>query len=107
MKKMLGIAILVTASFAAGCATPTVVQEREITDNNLDCAQLLMEIAEAEHFEKEARQERGITGTNVAAAVFFWPALAATYVNTDNAIDAAEDRRSYLMERYIELKCAP
>ena len=35
------------------------------------------------------RREDGITGKNVAAAVLFWPALARTCMNTDEAINAA------------------
>ena len=51
----------------------------KITDNELTCSQIKSEIAEAEEFEKKARAERKITGKNVAAAVFFWPALIGTY----------------------------
>jgi hypothetical protein len=37
-----------------------------------------------------------VTGTNVAAAVFFWPALIATYANTEDAVNAAKDRQKNL-----------
>ena len=54
-------------------------------------------LAEAENFEKQARKEKGVTGTNVAAAVFFWPAMLVTYSNAEEAIDAAENRKKRLV----------
>ena len=42
-------------------------------------------------------KEKGVTGTNVAAAIFFWPAMFVTYGNANDAIDAAKDRKDYLI----------
>ena len=85
------------AAFLLGaCATPTVVETRKTGDAALACEQIRFELAEADRFERAARDERKVTGTNVAAAVFFWPALIATYANSDQAINAARDRRSHL-----------
>jgi len=66
----LGFALVLGA-----CATPTVVQSVKVSDNELDCNGLKSEIAEAEQFEAAARKERGVTSTNVAAAILFFPAL--------------------------------
>ena len=90
MKKIIAI-LFVTA--LAGCATPTVVETRKAGDASLSCEQIKNEISEAERFEREARKERSVTGTNVAAAIFFWPALLGTYSNTEQAISAARDRK--------------
>lgn len=92
---VLGLALSV---LAAGCATPTVVDTRKVGDESLGCSAIKDEIAEAERFEKEARKERTVTGTNVAAAIFFWPALLGTYANTEEAINAARDRRQNMMD---------
>lgn len=62
----------------------------------MSCDQIKEEIAEAERFEKEARRERTVTGKNVAAAVLFWPALLGTYSNTEEAINAARERKEVL-----------
>jgi len=103
LKLIAGVAclgLLVTA-----CATPTVVETRQASDRNLNCEQLLAAIEETNDFEEEARDDRGVTGTNVAAAVFFWPALIGTYMNTEDAIEAAQDRREYLTELYEQRDC--
>lgn len=97
---MIFMALLVTA-----CASPTVVQEKQVGDTNLSCTQLAAAIDEARDFEKRARDERKATGTNVAAALFFWPGLIATYSNTEDAIKAAKDRQSHLAKIYQDKNC--
>lgn len=87
---------ILTVALLTGCATPTVVQTRKASDGDLSCNQLKDQITEAEDFEAKARKERGMTGTNVAAAVLFWPALLGTYKNTEDAIDAAKERQKNL-----------
>ena len=78
---------------------------QKITDNELTCSQIKSEIAEAEEFEKKARAERKITGKNVAAAVFFWPAPIGTYSNTEEAITAAKERQALLTDLYSKKNC--
>ena len=90
MKLLTTLALLIVLS---GCATPTVVDTRKAGDTQLTCDQIKLEIAEAERFDKEARKERTVTGTNVVAAIFFWPALLGTYSNTEQAINAAKERK--------------
>lgn len=87
------------------CATPTVVNIVQPGDTLLSCAELREQIAEAQAFEHQAREERGVTGENVAAVVLFWPALLATYSNTEDAINAASERRDYLMSLYRSGRC--
>ena len=79
-----------------GCASPTVVQSRRVTDVDLTCEQLKVQIAEAEEFEAKARKERGVTGTNVAAVILFPLGLLATYKNTEDAIEGAKERQKSL-----------
>lgn len=89
----------------AGCATPEVVQTRQARDNEMTCAQLKEAYADAAEFEKKARKERGLTGTNIAAAIFFWPAMLGTYKNTEDAIEAAKDRQRHLEKIAESKKC--
>jgi hypothetical protein len=93
------------AAVLSACATPEVVQVDQVGDSALTCEQLQAAIADANRFEQQARQERGVTGTNVAAAILFWPALAGTYVNTEEAIDAAQARRDRLTAIYRQKGC--
>ena len=97
---MAGLAILLAA-----CASPTVVDTRKAGDSQLTCEQIKLEIAEADRFEKEARKERTATGTNVAAAIFFWPALLGTYSNTEQAINAAKERKDNLFKLADSKEC--
>ncbi len=60
---------------------------------------------EAEEFRLKAEREKGVTGKNVAAAVFFWPAMLGTYANAEEAIKAAEDRKRHLMDIYRDKGC--
>lgn len=93
------------ALMVSACATPTVVDAEQPGDARLSCAQINEQIEEAAEFEEEARDERGVTGTNVAAAVFFPLGLVGTYMNTEEAIDAARDRREHLSELYEDKGC--
>lgn len=102
MKK--AIALLLAVSLV-GCATPTVVQTRQSNDANLTCDQIKTQISEAETFEKAARKDRTVTGTNVAAAILFWPALIGTYANTEEAINAAKERRENMMVLSAQKRC--
>ena len=99
-------ALAATTLFLGACASPEVVQPKKISDGDLSCTDLKEQIVEAERFEKEARDDRGVTGTNVAAALLFWPALIVTYANTEDAIEAAEERRAHLLELYEAKNCS-
>ena len=88
-----------------GCASPPVVAVKKAGDSSLSCEQLKVAIDEANELEQNARKERKVTGTNVAAAVLFWPALIATYSNTEDAITAAKERQTFLTKISDEKKC--
>ncbi len=87
------------------CASPTVVEKQKVTDHKLSCAELESEMRETERFRAAAEREKGFTGTNAAAVVFFWPALFATYSNVGDATRAAEERKSHLMDIYRSKQC--
>lgn len=95
MKK---IAVILSVIMLGACATPHVVETRKVGDANLTCNQISSELLEAEKFEKAARKDRTVTGTNVAAAILFWPALIGTYSNTEEAINAAKERKENLLK---------
>ncbi len=103
MKKTFAVVPLII--LLTGCATPTVVDTRKVGDVNLSCNQITQEITEAERFEKEARKERTVTGTNVAAAILFWPALIGTYSNTEQAINAARERKENMFKLATSKNC--
>ena len=102
---MKNITALLIVTALAGCATPTVVETRKTGDSSLSCEQIKTEVSEAERFEREARKERTVTGTNVAAAILFWPALLGTYSNTEQAINAARERKENLFKLAQNINC--
>ncbi len=99
------LVFVIMLGLLVGCATPTVVDIRKTGDSNLTCDQIKQEIAEAERYEKEARKDRTVTGQNVAAALLFFPALIGTYANTEEAINAAKDRREAMFKLAQSKKC--
>ena len=90
----------------AGCATPEVVAVKQPGDDRMTCAELEDAMEDAEEFRRQASDDRGVTGKNAAAAVFFWPALFATYANTEEAIEAADRRYDHLMDIYDDKDCS-
>lgn len=62
-------------------------------------------MAESDRFRSDAQKEKGMTGTNVAAVIFFWPAMIGTYANANEAIAAADTRKLNLMGLYNQKKC--
>ncbi len=103
MKRVVLLALIV--SFLGACATPTVVQTRQPQDEALNCSQLAQAYAEADNYEKAARDERGVTGKNTAAVLLFWPALIGTYMNSEDAIKAARERKDHLYRIQQDKKC--
>lgn len=97
--------LIVFSTILSGCATPHVVNSVQTTDTMMNCRQLESEIAEADRFREAADREKGMTGTNVAAALFFWPAMIGTYSNANQAIAAADTRKAHLMGIYSQKKC--
>ena len=100
------VAVLAFGFLVSACATPDVVSVQKIGDEELSCEQIKEQFAEAQDFEKKARKEKGATGTNVAAAIFFWPALLATYSNIEDAVEAARDRQEHLKKIAAKKDCA-
>ena len=97
--------LLATVLLLNACATPQVTQVKKMGDSDLSCEQILKEYEGAVDLEAAARKERTVTGTNVAAAIFFFPALLGTYANTEEAINAAKDRQKRLEKIATEKGC--
>jgi hypothetical protein len=88
------------------CANPNILTKRQSGDSAMSCDELGAAIGEAEELKKEARQEKGITGTNVAAGLLFWPALLISYNNIGQAVDATNARISHLLEIGAKKHCS-
>jgi len=98
------LASLLVGLVVAGCASPTVVQSVKPGDAGLNCAQLQNEFADAESFKKEADGVKGVTGGNVAR-LLFWPSIIGTYMNANEAIAAADNRKVNLSNLMSQKGC--
>jgi hypothetical protein len=82
------------ALFLTVCANPDVVQTHQSGDEELSCQALKAEMDRCEHALHKVKREKGVTGTNVAAVLFFW--LVATHCNVGEAVDALNRRSQHL-----------
>jgi len=89
----------------AGCANPKVVAQREIGDKDLTCSQIRREMEEVRDIKRDAESDKGFSGKNVAAALFFWPAIIGNEMNTGNAIEAANSRLGHLASLHEKKNC--
>ena len=95
---------IIASAVLAGCASPTVVQSVKPGDTGLSCPQLQNEYSDSERFKKEAEGEKGVTGGNVAR-LLFWPSIVGTYMNANEAIAAADNRRVHLANLMTQKNC--
>jgi hypothetical protein len=95
---------LALVALLSACASPTVIQSIKPGDTGLSCAQLQNEYSDAERYKKEAEGEKGVTGGNTAR-LLFWPAIVGTYMNANEAIAAAENRKVHLTNMMLQQKC--
>lgn len=95
---------LILVALLSACASPTVIQTMKPGDTGLSCAQLQNEYSDAERYKKEADAEKGVTGGNTVR-LLFWPLIVGTYMNANEAISAAENRKVHLVNMMTQQKC--
>ncbi len=101
---------LSTACLAAlllsGCATSQKIQTVQPGDDNLSCPALKGEFAKLDQAQADIDSKKGVTGTNVAAALLWLPGLAYTYYDAGEATKLISDRRSALTSIYNRKNCS-
>lgn len=107
MKKILSLAVagLLVLSQSACVSTPKVAVV-QMGDDNLTCDQLKAEYQKLDAIDKEADENKSVNGRNVAAAVFFWPAVVSTVMSADDAQKRVEQRRTRLVELAKAKNCS-
>ena len=88
-----------------GCATSQKIQVVQPGDQNLSCTALMDEIRKLDQARADIDSKKGVTGTNVAAALFWLPGLAYTYYDAGEANRLISDRRSALTTIYNGKNC--
>jgi len=99
------ILIIASVVVLAGCATSKKVQVVQAGDQNLSCEQIKSELTRLEDAQDNVDEKKGVTGTNVAAALFWVPGLAYTYYDAGQATEAISERTSHLTKIYNEKQC--
>jgi hypothetical protein len=88
-----------------GCATSQKIQVVQPGDQNLSCRTITEELAKLDKTQAEIDSKKGVTGTNVAAALFWLPGLAYTYYDAGEATRLVSERRSALTSVYNNKNC--
>ena len=100
----LGISVVLLAGLSS-CATSEKVQVVQPGDSRLSCSQIKAELKKLDEAQKAVGSKKGVTGTNVAAAVFFWPALAYTEYDASKATDSINAREARLAAEFNRRGC--
>ena len=90
----------------SGCATSEKVTAKQLGDQEMSCEALASESRRLDEAERRVDINRGATGTNVAAALFWLPGLAYTYYDASQADRLISERRSWLNELYDKKRCS-
>lgn len=89
----------------SGCATSEKIQPVQLGDHDLSCQQIQVEMTKLDESQVKVEGNKGVNGTNVAAAVAWLPGLAYTYYDASKATDAISARRSHLTEIFESKGC--
>lgn len=100
LRHKLATLLLALSVSVSGCAISPKAQTTKIGDNELTKEAIVKELAELDRIEKKIEGNKGFTGKNAAALVFFWPALAYTYIDANDAQKKVDQRRNYLNNLY-------
>lgn len=102
--KLVNKTVCIVALLVVGaCSTSPKTQVVQMGDNQLTEAQIRAELVKLDKTEQEIKSKRGMTGTNVASFLFWWPGLAYTYYDASEAQKLIEKRRSHLTTLYNQM----
>ena len=105
LSRLIATATVAATVTLAGCSTSQKIQVVQPGDNNLSCAGLKEEMAKLDKAQAEIEGKKGLTGTNVASAIFWLPGLAYTFYDAGEAQRLISDRRSALTTFYNNTRC--
>lgn len=104
IKKVLPILFL-SSTLLISCATSKKVEVVQVGDGNLTCSELTAELKKLDDAQAEVDSKKGVTGVNVASALFWIPGLAYTYYDAGQATEMISERKSHLTRLYNQKNC--
>jgi len=107
IQKRLKITAIITMTMVvSGCVSTQTVSEKQVNDADLTCDSIATRIGEVRAARSYAKANKGVSGANVAAALFFWPALLVNNSNTTSMIKSMDARETVLVGYYEQKQCA-
>ncbi len=94
-----------TNCMISACSSTEKVSVKQPGDTKLTCDQIQQNFDDMDVIMEEARKNKGASGTNIAAAVFFWPAAVGNYMDAKDSEELVEERRQHLAEIYEDKGC--
>ena len=104
-QKLKSAAIVAVTLTISACVSTQTVAEKQVSDSELACNSIATRIGEVRSARNYAKANRGVSGANVAAALFFWPALLVNNSNTSSMIKSMDARESVLVGYYENKQC--
>ena len=98
MKKLITLALGASLLTVSACSHTEKVATSKPSDSKMTCADITKEYADLDTVMKQAKKNKGASGTNIAAAVFFWPAAVGNYMDAKDAEELVDERRTKLTE---------
>ena len=100
------IIFIVAGSVLASC-THTQVATRAMGDDRLTCKEIDIQASEVRAVLRDIDEKTGVSGRNVAMAVFFWPGVIVNQMNAGDARKAANERLGILADLAKSKNCSP
>lgn len=105
MRKLITLALGASLLTVSACSHTEKVATVKPTDNKMSCADITKEYADLDTVMRQAKKNKGASGANIAAAVFFWPAAVGNYMDAKDSEELVEERRRKLTEMSQEKGC--
>ncbi|WP_019584702.1 hypothetical protein [Deinococcus apachensis] len=103
MKRTAAVALTLVAALAS-CA-PRYNPQGAKLDADLTCSEIRSEVARAQSARTEAQKQKGLSGQNVAWALFFLPGIIGNEYNNSQVIKVADERIATLNSLYTRKGC--
>jgi chorismate synthase len=88
------------------CATNQKVSTNQLSDAGLTCAQITSQDKDLDAVLEKAKHNKGVSGANVAAVLFFWPAAIGNYMDADKAEELVVKRKAVLADLHKAKSCS-
>lgn len=99
------IVILAASLTTTACVSTQTVSTKQVNDATLSCSSIATRLGEVRSGKRYAKANQGLSGSNLAAALLFWPALLVNTQNTNNMIKSMDEREAVLVGYYNNKNC--